>query len=59
MDTIKTYTAHEVKTFCDRFMAAYPEYDLVDALKWLRELTGVRTQHLLWLYTGKVTTVTR
>jgi hypothetical protein len=52
-----TLTAHEVKTFCDRFIAN-DEGDLVDALKHLSAETGIRTQPLLWLYSGKVQTVT-
>lgn len=53
-----TLTAHETARFCDAYIASGAG-DLADALMHLHEQTGIRTQHVLWLYSGKVATVTR
>jgi len=54
----RTIHHFEVKRFCDRYIDL-GEGDLVDALHHMRAETGIATQHLLWLYSGKVHTVTR
>lgn len=53
-----TLTSYEVKKFCDQFVSE-KQGDLVDALRHLKEVTEIATQHLLWLYSGKVQSVTR
>lgn len=53
-----TITAFQVKSFADKFITSGAG-DLVDALLHLKGETGIATQSLLWLYSGKAQTVTR
>jgi hypothetical protein len=54
---INTLNSFQVASFTQSFIASKAG-DLVDALLHLKSVTGISTQTLLWLNSGKVRSVT-